>query len=382
MVRFGADAESEADVSSFYAALRSRSEELQSAAAVIESRWRSGSCVSRVAVSCGDWIRRMAFDRGVVAFGTAGGGVGVAAVGEAVADQPVVCAVHPAGVEGQDLRALHGDFDGGGVTALALEGEACVSGGRDGFAVVHRVLRGKGDGSGPTLEAGISRLEVGKQPVSGVVVAEGGKAAVAVSLDGRVVAFAKSDDDGGAWKQTWAVDAPSPLLAVALDERRGAVVVGSATGAAHAHALSDGARLATWQAHRRSGCRSLVVLKDTVYCGANDGAISSARLLDDVFELAPPRKDGSNGALLPPHGEAVVALAATPRGLLCSAARDGSLRVWSVADDAKPPKALYGFGGYKVWIGSLACDDATLISDGSDNAIICHKFDEEKPGDA
>ena len=66
VVRFGADAESEADVSSFYAALRSRSEELQSAAAVIESRWRSGSCVSRVAVSCGDWIRRMAFDRGVV----------------------------------------------------------------------------------------------------------------------------------------------------------------------------------------------------------------------------------------------------------------------------------------------------------------------------
>lgn len=42
------------------------------------------------------------------------------------------------------------------------------------------------------------------------------------------------------------------------------------------------------------------------------------------------------------------------------------------------PKALYGFGGYKIWIGSLAADDATLISDGSDNTIICHKFDEER----
>ena len=56
------------------------------------------------------------------------------------------------------------------------------------------------------------------------------------------------------------------------------------------------------QAHRRSGCRSLVVLSATVYAGANDGAISAAPLEDDVFKLRPPPRDGSSPKLLPPHG--------------------------------------------------------------------------------
>ena len=62
-----------------------------------------------------------------------------------------------------------------------------------------------------------------------------------------------------------------------------------------------------------------------------------------------------------------------------SAARDSTIRVWDVRTDPDQPKALYGFGGFKVWIGSLACDASTLISDGSDNAIIMHKFDEDPP---
>ena len=78
-LRSSPDVEPEPDVSSFYAALRSRSEELEDASATIRSRWTSGACVSRVAVAAGDWVRRMAYDDGVAAFGTASGGVGARA---------------------------------------------------------------------------------------------------------------------------------------------------------------------------------------------------------------------------------------------------------------------------------------------------------------
>jgi hypothetical protein len=326
----------------------------------------------------------MAYDDGVAAFGTASGAVGVAAISGVsrgyddgngwVAEQPTVVYAHPPAVEGQDLqlRALHGDYGGGGITALALRGALCVSGGRDGAVKAFAVDRGGGE---PSLSGSAATLNVGAGPVSGVAIGASGRAIYAVALDGSVKAFSRGED--GSWAEAWSAFVPSPLLCVALDERRGAVIVGSDSGAAHAYSLADGSRIEMWQAHERSGCRSLVVAGSTVYAGSNDGAIRGFVVEDDVFKLAPPARDGSNPALLPPHGAAVVALAATPRGLLCSASRDGSLRVWAV-DDGEVPHALYGFGGYKVWIGSLAADDAMLISDGSDNTIICHKFDEER----
>ena len=47
------------------------------------------------------------------------------------------------------------------------------------------------------------------------------------------------------------------------------------------------------------------------------------------------------------------------------------------APAAREPRALYGFQGFKVWIGSLCASADTLISDGSDNAIIQHTFDRD-----
>ena len=80
--------------------------------------------------------------------------------------------------------------------------------------------------------------------------------------------------------------------------------------------------------------------------------------------------------MLPPHGDAVVAMCAPPcGGIVCTASRDGSIRVWDSA--AREPRALYGFQGFKVWIGSLCASADTLISDGSDNAIIQHTFDRD-----
>jgi len=44
------------------------------------------------------------------------------------------------------------------------------------------------------------------------------------------------------------------------------------------------------------------------------------------------------------------------------------------------PRTLYGYGGYKVWLGAVGVDDTTLLSDGADNCVIVHKFDEDGGG--
>ena len=85
-----------------------------------------------------DWVRRLALSWPLVAVGTASGTVVVANLetGRGIA----AAEAHPAsGGDDAGLRALYGDYDGGGITALAFDGELFVSGGRDGTAKAWRL---------------------------------------------------------------------------------------------------------------------------------------------------------------------------------------------------------------------------------------------------
>ena len=42
------------------------------------------------------------------------------------------------------------------------------------------------------------------------------------------------------------------------------------------------------------------------------------------------------------------------------------------------PKVLYALSGYKVWLGSVFANDRKLVSDGADNTVIVHSFDEDE----
>ena len=68
-------------------------------------------------------------------------------------------------------------------------------------------------------------------------------------------------------------------------------------------------------------------------------------------------------------------------GLLASGAHDGSLRVWDLCGTLKNgdvgPEPLYGLSGYKVWLGSVCTDGRRLVSDGRDNCILVHDFEEQ-----
>ena len=59
------------EMASLYQELRARQSDVEADRAQTLERWRTGGCSSTVAVAASDWVRRMAFDGGTVAFGTA-----------------------------------------------------------------------------------------------------------------------------------------------------------------------------------------------------------------------------------------------------------------------------------------------------------------------
>jgi len=102
----------------------------------------------------------------------------------------------------------------------------------------------------------------------------------------------------------------------------------------------------------------------------------------------------------PKHMGPVVSLASPSPGLFVTASHDGTMRVWDCAhndedDDVedddedstelggngsntKTPKVLYALSGYKVWLGSVFANNRKLVSDGADNTVIVHSFDEDE----
>jgi WD40 repeat protein len=212
--------------------------------------------------------------------------------------------------------------------------------------------------------------------VSSVAVADDGKTLVACALDGSIQGFACVDEE---WKATWSSKNDAAALTVILDEERDACVVGFSDGEVYALDVNSGEELCEpFTTATGAGCRSLLVSDGHLFVGGADGSVVRRKLCVDTFAIHPSQLilETKADRLLPPHGDAVVAMCAPPcGGIVCTASRDGSIRVWDSA--AREPRALYGFQGFKVWIGSLCASADTLISDGSDNAIIQHTFDRD-----
>lgn len=105
----------------------------------------------------------------------------------------------------------------------------------------------------------------------------------------------------------------------------------------------------------------------------------------------------------PKHMGPVVCLASPSPGLFVSGSHDETIRVWdcsggteddddhdsedeesapvageSKGQNPKMPKVLYALSGYKVWLGSVFANDRKLVSDGADNTVIVHSFDEDE----
>ncbi|KAJ8598233.1 hypothetical protein CTAYLR_005474 [Chrysophaeum taylorii] len=350
--------------SDLYAALRSRQRQVEKEGAELTVRWRKGKCTSRVVAALGDdWVRRCALDWPLCALGTASGSVHVVDVSK----PPRVLAQDsgtPAHVRyydgGQDLSPLHGAYDGGGVTAIALTAATLATGGRAGDVKLWNV-----NGPEVTLEA---TMRCGEGVVvSALCAARGTRAVFAACLDGSVRRY---DPE---WRESWCERTGDPVLSLALHPTERVLACGLADGTVVLLNALDGTPVGDlrWRPFDASGARSVAFAFAYLYAASSDGQVKR-RLLDDDLGAYVDKYDEQLG---PPHDGPVVSLAARP-GILATAAQDGTLRIWDLGprSDKQPPPCLFGFGGFKVWIGSVDCDDRRLISDGSDNTIIMHDF--------
>ena len=357
-----------------FAALRARSQELVAEKVDLLSNWRSGTCASRrVVVLEDDWVRRCAMDYPLCALGTASGGVHVADLDK----EPLSILnrltgapeAHPRLVEGQDLRKIYGEFDGGGVTALALRGETVVSGGRDGEIKIWLVTPEKFDGL-------VSEFTHSKgSVVSSVIITKNDNDEDVVfssSLDGTVrrydtlIQSEVSRRLPRQWNMTWELQRGAAVSLCVLSPQLLAV-----GGEENVSVFRfDGTEVNELQWPLQSVCRSLAARENYLYAGLSDGKVLRRKLNEKNY-------DSEEESLVPQHNGPVVSMD-TRDSILCTGGQDGTLRLWDLAQS--PPSVLFGFGGFKVWLGSVSCDDARLCSDGSDNTIILHDFTKSAEG--
>ena len=103
------------------------------------NRWRDASCSSKVVLSLDDWVRRIAVDWPRAVVGTSSGDVLLCDLSNGEVLSRVEA--HPGQGGGErEMRLLHGDYDGGGPTAVAMAGDCVVSAGRDGDARLWRIV--------------------------------------------------------------------------------------------------------------------------------------------------------------------------------------------------------------------------------------------------
>jgi len=92
-----------------------------------------------------------------------------------------------------------------------------------------------------------------------------------------------------------------------------------------------------------------------------------------IVSTMPLFKENSIQQIMPSHDGPILSLASRTGGILVSAGQGGVLCVTQLWPT---PKALYGLGGYKVWIGNVCIDSEgkRLLADGRDDVVVVHDF--------
>ena len=432
--------------------------------------WRDASCTSTVRLTLDDWIRRIAVDTyPLVVCGTSNGHLYLADLQEG---EELDCAmnVHVSRSEFDDefelpparlqeaLSHLYGQFDGGGVMALAMKDDWIVSSGREGGAHLCRitgqeqeVYKGSRGGTSKQIKLSLQRLGQFRglkdkdEPTTNVVVTSLEFDSLGTlwmgGYDGVLRGFDYEERDDGdspimlrQKKPTFQVDVGSPIVNLSINKELGCGVASTVTEGLVVFSLDDGGVLARWnpllKKVRKEFVRSAILLKDdssdddeasmwSVVCGGSRGSLFQRKLNVErtgfLSESHPFLDQISNDEAVfpvkmrPNHLGPVVALASPAPGLLVSGALDGSMRVWDynsvkssdgeleeegddyeddiialeaqyddVPQNDSRPRCLYALSGYKVWLGSIFASCSKLVSDGADNTIIVHSFENEE----
>ena len=498
------------------ASLRQRRRSLNSR---LYDRWTSGNTTSsRIGFTINesfynnstsrfDWVRKLAigtYPR--VVCGSASGAIYVADVEEGKLLASASCAHYPSTscndddedddddlLEGEDnfalLRFLYGDYDGGGVLAVAMTSSSSspvhsdrsvdliASAGREGGVKLHKVVSGSDElkyiGSVPMCSDDdnnnnddddnsviITCLKfdsVGRLYAGGgdgrlrVTIFDNDNSNKEVGMRTTLIPSQVNPSSSSSFSSLWKwkqgeLDSAkylSPILAIDISESLNLIATAHANGDLCVYSLHNGVKdddnaltlLGVWNPFADTNDSSHARSVTFVSCGREQGENDVEDDIDDanpswsivvgggngqmwVQELHPSyyANDGTTTTsttmssitmnregniplflentmqqIKPPHNGPVVALASRSGGVLVSAGHDGVLRVSQISttsctskqlqsqinpERVPPPKALYGLGGYKVWIGNICIDDEgkRLLSDGRDDVVVVHDF--------
>mmetsp|Transcript_26121 Transcript_26121/g.62074 ORF Transcript_26121/g.62074 Transcript_26121/m.62074 type:complete len:532 (+) Transcript_26121:258-1853(+) len=387
-----------------------------------------------------DWVRRLdlgAYPR--VACGSAHGGLFVADLEakKLVAEAPNAhSSASNGGVDSLDEKLknlIYGAYDGGGPLSIAMHGTSIVaSSGREGGVKLHKVMLSD---AGKTELLYVGDVPSLQRPLPGVrptlITCMKFDSAGRLYLGGqdgllRVVTFPETFNGNvmevrvlSAWSSVKSTECTSAILGLDLSEDLDLVATAHANGNACLHTVSDersmegrsggccGSLIASWnpftfsssrrpEFHARSvafasaGTLAEGNLTHSLVVGGGNGEIYTQEISREGLASAvssaaddeeggvqshqqPVLKSSTIQQIQPSHQGPVLSLATRPGGILVSAGHDGMIRVTKLWPT---PTALYGLGGYKVWIGSVCVDDdgRRLVSDGRDDLVVMHDF--------
>lgn len=317
----------------------------------IARNWRSGHYkASIVAAVSSDYVRKLSLDSDLLAMGTASGAVVLA---DLVSGMRITC------------RDVHT----GQVTAVHYR-DSCIAsaGSSDCDVAVWHVApyekrsfwAGRATNNEPVdgvLPPPGVRVDAHDDIVSAVRLDVSRRRVYSASVDGTVRA---SDVDTG--KEIMVIRVGEPVLSMVLTEN-GYLLLGCASGRVQAYQAERGLYLLSMVCHK-ANTTAIDFRDDTqlMVTGDSAGNLSLWSFKDSAFL-------GS----LPKHGAAVMSVQIDTSKVV-SASRDGSVCVFGL-DSLQRHYSIHGFTKY---LASATFDEVRLIADGTNDLVVCHRFDADE----
>jgi len=444
------DGRNDADL---FASLRKRQAEIQAIKGVAGlDVWRTTPGKIDAMPLAKDWVRRVAMDAeddecSQVAVGGASGSIYVIdlktgeTTGKLTHLHPQPTEDYSKGSASKTIQQLYGDYDGGGILALAKKGPLIASAGRDGGVRLSKITTTNDDdvlrsiGKVAALDSKfVTSLAFDENGMLWIGSAQNGLGMITgVDCSGLL----EAEDDGTRLSVKYETRVPSGVLSMSVANEIGCGVVAIGYSGVALFSLHTGKMLDIWNPFQgdREFSRSAVLVQNdetlqvppmkvpdpqdptkevtivgtptwSVVVGGSMGRLHQRRIL-----VSPKGRISENKPwddLRPPqaiadkfrHSGPIVSLVSPGPRLFLSGGQDGSIRAWDCSYLRRPtdefdeqeakddnfilqvgtrPRPLFGMAGYKVWLGSMILwKKSILVTDGADNCILGHYFTGKK----
>jgi len=341
-----------------------------------ERNWREGRCTHHTVATLDVWVRKLCLMGESVACGTHTGDCyvidGLCGRGTATNLYPDNQTYRPLTTARRLRRCVGLQSE---ITSLDFTGGSLLAGTKDGSMMLWTLEAddefggsfGHGEpGQGLQVLAGTPdnsvRFAGHLARITSCQVVHGGRQVVSSSLDGVVNIW-----DAASGKQKHSISMGTSVTSMFCTDDYILAGLGDGQVAAFAMPRSASSKpkvIFSFQAHPSPvTClqyfRDETFHQDVLVTGSQDGTIRSW--------------DFDNGGTCLQeflgHKSTVVDLHCNTTRIL-SASKDSSVRCW----DFRSGQSLFGIWGHSAYIGSVACDDSRLVSDGTNNIIGLHDF--------